>query len=120
MSFCGHMNTNDFVFLGLHNSVTALRKDNGQIVWSTKLPGAWEFVTLTGEGGRIYAASGGRMHCLDLASGRILWTNGLKGYGYKVASIWLPGVGTAPTSAAYEQMRSEQDSSGAGADASGS
>ncbi len=108
------MSANNFVFLGLHNSVSALRKDTGQIAWSTKLPGASEFVTLTGEGTRIYAASGGQIHCLDLSTGKILWSNGLKGFGYGVASIWLPGSSTAPTVAAYETVRQTQESSDAG------
>lgn len=108
------MNANDFLFLGLHNSVTAVRKDTGQIAWSTKLPGAWEFVTLTGEGTRIYAASGGQIHCLDLPTGKILWSNGLKGFGYGVTSIWLPGGSAVPTVAAYEAVRQAQASSGAG------
>jgi len=94
--------------------------DWSKIAWSTKLPGGTDFVTVTGEGTHIYAASGGQLHCLDIASGRILWTNGLKGYGYRVASLWLPGATAAPSTAAYEGVRSEQDSGGGGVAVSGS
>ena len=114
------MNCNDFIYLGLNKSVTALRKQDGQIAWTTKLPGGTDFVTVTGEGTHIYAASGGRLHCLDIASGRILWTNGLKGYGYGVASLWLAGAAAAPSTAAYEKVRSEENSGDSGVAVSGS
>jgi len=107
------MNANELVFLGLKGRVAALRKDNGQIAWSTILPGGSDFVTVAGEGNRIYASSGGRIHCLELGSGKILWSNGLKGYGFGVASIWLAGHPMAPPAAAYEKVRAGQQSTGA-------
>ena len=49
------------------------------------------FVTLTSDLQRVYAACHGVLHCLELQSGTILWANPLKGYGYGVASLCLPG-----------------------------
>lgn len=87
------MNASDFVFLGLKNRVAAPGRNDGQMVWTTELPGGLGdgFVTLSCDDRRVFACAHGQFHCLDLFSGQILWRNELKGYGYGIASICLPG-----------------------------
>jgi hypothetical protein len=57
-----------------------------------------DFVTVTCDGERVFAHAGGKLFGLDLASGRLLWSNELTGYGYGLASICVPGFGSAPDS----------------------
>lgn len=111
------MNANDFVFLGLKHSVTALAKSDGCIVWTRPLPGAMGrgFVTLSCDDRCIFAYAGGQIHCLDLFSGQLLWSNELAGYGYGIASICLHDGPSASTAAACAQISAEQSAAGAGA-----
>ena len=110
------MNASDLVLLGLRNSVTALDRNDGRIVWTTRLsPRLSEgFVTLTCDDRQVFAYACGQIHCLDLFSGRMLWSNELKGYGYGIASISLPGSTPAPAASAAAQIAS-QNSQSAGA-----
>jgi outer membrane protein assembly factor BamB len=111
------MNANDFVFLGLKNRVTALAKSDGQIVWTTELPGGTltTFVTVSCDDRRIFAYTAGRIHCLDLFSGQLLWSNPLKGYGYEIASLCLHDCQSASTAAAGAQISADQSAASGGA-----
>jgi len=108
------MNANDFVFVGLKNRVTALGKNDGQILWTTALPGGLGegFVTLSCDDRRLFAYAHGQIHCLDLFSGQILWHNELKGHGYGIASICLPGCSPAPATAAFAAISTQRSSQG--------
>ena len=111
------MNANDFVFLGLKHRVTALGKSDGQIVWTTELPGGLGtgFVTLSCDDRRVFACANGQIHCLDLFSGQLLWSNPLKGFGYQIASICLHDGPSSSASAACAQISAEQSAASAGA-----
>ena len=96
------MNANDILLLGVKHSVTAVSRSDGQIIWRTSLPsGAMGdgFVTLLADRSQVFAYSGGQLHCLDLLSGRLLWSNKLTGYGFGLASLCLPGGASAPDAA---------------------
>jgi len=54
-----------------------------------------EFVTVSSDGERVYAYSGGHLTALDMDTGRVLWTNGLPGYGYGLGTICFPGDASA-------------------------
>jgi hypothetical protein len=111
------MNANDFVFLGLKHRVTALGKSDGQIVWTTQLPGGLGtgFVTLSCDDRHIFACADGQIHCLDLFSGQLLWSNPLKGYGYEIASICLHACQSASSAAACAQKIAADQSAAAAA-----
>ena len=111
------MNAKDWVFLGLKKRVAALRKSDGQIVWVTELPGGMgdNFISITCDEKCLYAHTQGSIHCLDLESGKVLWSNGLEGYGYGVATICLHGYLPSPASATYETIRSSQGAGDGGA-----
>lgn len=82
------MNPANFVLLGLKNSVTAFHRQDGQILWTTPLPGnGSDFVTLHVDGLQLFAHTQGRLFCLELTTGRILWSNPLKGLGYGIATL---------------------------------
>ena len=108
------MNTTDLVFLGLKCSVTALCRSSGEIVWTTKLPGLGEsFVTVTCDDRRLYACANGRLHCLDFYTGEILWTNELKGHGYGIGSLCVPGFPSAPDPGAVARIAADRQSAAA-------
>ena len=83
-----------FYLWGSRGKVTALNKRDGNIVWTTKLPGGMgdDFVTLTCDDTLLYAAVRGEIHCMDIVTGNLIWTNKLKGYGIGcgfAVSLWI-------------------------------
>ncbi len=83
------MKSSDLVVLGLNGRVIALLREDGSLRRTTDLPGFMDdgFVTVACDDARAYAFARGRIHCLDLESGRILWSNELEGFGYGNASV---------------------------------
>ncbi len=107
------MNPNDVIFMGLNSRVIALNRSSGQTLWDCKLGGVLGdgFISLTSDGQRVFAFCKGQIYCLDASSGNIVWTNELKGFGYGIASVCIPGFPTAPDPAAYAKMQSDGRSS---------
>lgn len=106
------MNCDDIVLLGLKHSVTAFSKNEGRVLWKTELDGGLGtgFVTVIADQHRVFAHSGGSLFCLDLTNGQTLWSDGLSGYGYGLATLSFPGGSTAPDTAAVEQIAQESRS----------
>jgi outer membrane protein assembly factor BamB len=104
------MNPDDVLLLGLKASVTAVSKADGKKLWKTQLPGGMGdgFVTLLSDGTRIFAHSQGRLHCLDAESGKILWSNGLPGYGFGLASLAFPRNASSPATAAVRHLEAQK------------
>jgi outer membrane protein assembly factor BamB len=72
----------NYLFIGTHGHVAAVRKNNGRKVWDTSLPmTGYSVVSILIEDDKVFCASGGRVFALDPATGDILWKNGLKGMG---------------------------------------
>lgn len=96
--------------LGLNGRVIALLRKDGRVVWATDLPGILgdRFVTVACDDTRVYAYTRGQVHCLDMQSGRILWSNGLKGFGYGVATVCVPGAATDAVPAARNHAESDR------------
>jgi hypothetical protein len=96
------MDPANLLFIGAKNSVSALDRTNGNFVWTTQLQrsalGA-EFVTLHVDGRQVFAHTGGELYCLEISTGRILWTNPLKGLGYGIATITTHDAAANPTAA---------------------
>ena len=100
------MNAQNILLLGLKSRVTAISRKDGQQIWSTELPVklGGEFVTLLCDGAKVFAYSSGQLHCLDLGTGRILWSNKLPGFGYGLATLCLPDGSSAPDMAAVKMI----------------
>ncbi len=110
------MNPENVLLLGLCQSVTAIAKDDGRILWTTELPVALngdDFVTMISDEGRVYAHTEGKLHCLDLETGKVLWSNSLSGYGFGIASLCFPGGASAPFAGAVKKHASEEEESSA-------
>lgn len=106
------MNAKDILLLGLKSRVTAISRKDGRQIWSTDLPEKFSggFVTLICDGAKVFAYSSGQLHCVDLATGEILWSNALPGLGYGLASLCLPNGGSAPDMAMVKVMMDAQSS----------
>jgi outer membrane protein assembly factor BamB len=115
------MNSDDVLLLGLKQSVSAISKLDGRSLWKTALPGSLagdDFVTVLSDEQRVFAHTKGKLHCLDLANGQVLWSNDLPHFGYGIASLCFPGGPTAPDPAGVKkQILERQQSSAAAASA---
>lgn len=81
------------VVLGVKSTVMAFDRETGARLWTTRLGGSLGdgFTTVAADATRVYAHARGEMHCLDLATGALLWKDALTGLGYGIASIAFPG-----------------------------
>jgi outer membrane protein assembly factor BamB len=97
------------VILGVNRSVIAFDPETGRRLWERSLGSGWtnDFVSVSADLNRVYAHTNGRMFCLDLQTGAVLWTDELKGYGFGIGSIALPG--SAPSPAPEMVARERQD-----------
>ena len=95
------------IYIGIRGSVLALQRDNGAIIWEAKLPGS-SFVNLAWDDERVYALSNGEVFCLDAGDGRVLWKNSLKGFGYGLGAIVVPGQGQNSAAAIVAQLAAEE------------
>ena len=104
------MNRNEVILVAVKNRVLAVSKPDGRTLWSSDLPSGMgqAFVTVLSDDRHVFAHTHGKLHCLDLASGRVLWTNELPGCGYGLASLCLPGGTTAPDTAAAQHLFASQ------------
>ncbi len=105
------MKSTDVLLLGMKKRVAMIEKATGRVLWEAKLGGGAgnDFVTIVCDGSRVFAASSGHLHCLDFQSGQLLWSNGLSGFGYGIATLCVPGGETAPSPSALASIRAQQD-----------
>ena len=91
------------IFIGIKGSVLALDRRSGATVWEVALTG-YDFVNLILDQNVLLATTRGEVFCLAPGNGQIYWRNGLKGYGYGIASIVTSGSvqNTAALSAEQE------------------
>jgi len=115
------MKLQEMILIGVKNTVAAVSKANGAILWTTKLPTGMggDFVTVTSDGVTVFAHSNGQLYRLDLDNGQVLWANELKGYGYGLASICIPGMSSVPEPAAVQVMESQKQAANSGAATAG-
>lgn len=118
-----HMDISHILFVGVKGHVVAFGKEDGRLLWKTKLERASltfgdRFVTVLVEGQRVYAHSYGRLFCLDAATGRQLWTNKLEGLSYDIASLATEGV-RAPSQAALARYLESKSHGAEGAGSAG-
>jgi len=80
------MDTPELLYVGVRGCVVAYDQSTGQQVWSTPLNGSL-FVNLILEGEKLFAHTKGELFALDARTGRVLWRDGLKGFGYGLATL---------------------------------
>ncbi len=112
------MNPANLLIVGAKNSVSAFNRNNGELVWTTKLQGSGlgqAFVNIHIDGPQVFAHASGELFCLELTTGRQLWTNPLKGFGYGIATLATPGGATSPTAAQAHLIAAQQAAAHGGA-----
>ena len=102
----------DIVYVGIKGSVVALDRDTGQRLWTLKLKGT-EFVNLTLDGDRLFAATKGEIYCLDAEDGSLQWQNRLPGLGTGLASIVTLNAPNGGPGAAQEKARLQEEAAAA-------
>jgi outer membrane protein assembly factor BamB len=88
------------LFVGIKGCVVALRRSDGEVVWSSKLRAGTTLVPIVMDARSLYAISGGEVTCLDPATGDTVWHNELKGYGTGFASFAQDVHAVVPAAAA--------------------
>ena len=103
------MNAHDILLLGLKQTVLAISRADGSILWATKLEGGSgsAFIALASDNRQVYATCHGVLHCLELQTGTEVWKNPLKGYGYGIGSLCLPGQNSALQAGAAAQLAAD-------------
>lgn len=81
------MNLDDLVFTAFNKRVAALHRDTGEIVWQWTAPSGETYASLLLDGDRLIVCIHGYMYALEAATGRPLWSNEMKGFGFGVASL---------------------------------
>lgn len=113
------MTKEELVYVGIKGKVIALSRTTGEIVWSTRLGegllSGSAFVHLVVDGSDLFATTQGTISCLDAATGETRWQNGLKGYGFGIASIATGNVHSSADLAA--QVTAQEQESAAAATA---
>jgi outer membrane protein assembly factor BamB len=100
------MRFQDLMFVGIKGSVVALRRDSGAQVWAARIGS--DFVNVTVDETRVFAATRGEIFCLDPLNGKILWHNPLKGYGIGLTTMAFGGNASG-SSAAVLGQKNRQD-----------
>jgi len=79
----------DDLIIAIKGTVLSINPLTGHETWRSKSLGpAGQAVTLLTLGSRhIIAGHHGEVHCLDRTSGRLIWTNSLKGLGYGLVTL---------------------------------
>jgi outer membrane protein assembly factor BamB len=102
------MRIDQLVFVGLRGYVLALNRDTGEIVWDcSELKSGYTSLLLDGD--RLIVSTNGYLYCLDPLTGRVLWSNPLRGYGVGITHLVSARGQSAQTmnqqAAADEQSR---------------
>ncbi len=108
----------EYLYLATNNTVCAVEKASGEIVWMTDLRhGIWRawagssFVSLSEDEKCLFAHTHGYLYCLIKADGRVLWENELSGLGYELAML---SAGVVPVSTGHQTPVFEQASKSSG------
>ena len=116
------MNSEHYLFVGVHKSVLAIDQRSGEIKWETKLPGTGlgdSFVNVFFDGGCVFAHGKGVLCCLNPESGEIKWQNPLTGYGFGIATMVSVNSSSGNLAAILRRKEEEQQAAAAGAAGAG-
>jgi len=100
------------VFVAFNSRISAVDRDNGNIIWTWKSPKGRGFVSLMLDGDRLIASIQGYTYCLDPHTGSQLWNQPFSGFGYGFTSLMStrgaadgePAVAAAAAAAAAAQQ----------------
>jgi outer membrane protein assembly factor BamB len=102
------MPVDDLLIIGFNSRIVALRKQNGQMVWSWKSPKGSGYVAILFEANRLWVSVDGYTYGLDALTGAELWRNELRGMGTGVVCLATTGGSTSAFSGPGEEKRKAQ------------
>jgi len=70
-----------------NSRVAAMDRRTGEIIWNWKAHSGSGYVSLLLDGEELFVSVNGYMYCLDARSGREIWFNKMKGFGFGVTSM---------------------------------
>lgn len=78
----------DFLFVSFNSRVLALDRDTGRLIWNWKAhKGRSNYVSILVDDEQLFVSIDGYTYCLDPFTGRQLWFNPLKGFGYGIPTL---------------------------------
>jgi len=100
----------DLLFVSFNSRVCALNRDTGNLLWHWKSSkGRSNYVSILVDDEQLFVSIDGYTYCLDPYTGREIWFNPLKGFGYGIPTLATAELNTN-SSAAAELMAREQQS----------
>ena len=98
----------DLLFVSFNSRVCALDRDTGELFWSWKSSkGRSNYVSILVDDNQLFVSIDGYTYCLDPMTGREIWFNPLKGFGYGIPTLATAEFNTS-ASAAAEIIAREQ------------
>jgi len=81
-----------YLYIGAKGKIAVIDAGTGRTIKEitpnpSMLKSGSGFVNMIKNGGFLYAHTYGRLYCIDINSGKILWSNELKGLGYDLATM---------------------------------
>ncbi len=100
----------DLLFVSFNSRVIALDRDSGDMVWNWKTPkGRSNYVAILVDDDQLFVSVDGYTYCLDPLTGRQIWFNPLKGFGYGIPSLATAQFNTSSSAAAEILAREERN-----------
>ena len=82
----------DKIYIGSNGKLAAVNPKTGEIIWQTKLAGAYKCdVSIIEKEDYLFVGCYGKIHGVNKQNGEVLWTNELSGWGY--SNIGIAGEG---------------------------
>ncbi len=104
-----NISLSDLLFVSFNSRVCALDRDTGNLFWSWKSSkGRSNYVSILVDDGQLFVSIDGYTYCLDPMTGREIWFNPLKGFGYGIPMLATAEFNTSG-SAAAEMITQEQN-----------
>ena len=104
----------DMLFVSFNSRVFALNRDTGDLLWNWKSKGRSNYVSILVDDEQLFVSIDGYTYCLNPYTGREIWFNPLKGFGYGIPTLATAEFNTN-SSAAAELIAREQRTQQSGA-----
>jgi outer membrane protein assembly factor BamB len=103
----------ELLYVGVHGKIVAYEKSTGKQVWATPLKSSG-FVNLLLDGDKVFAHTTGELFAVDAETGKLLWRDGLTGYGYNTATlVTQSSITNAQAVLAHHLIQQQQNDSSA-------
>lgn len=99
----------DMLFVSFNSRVFALNRDTGDLLWNWKSSkGRSNYVSILVDDEQLFVSIDGYTYCLDPYTGREIWFNPLKGFGYGIPTLATAEFNTNASAAAELNARQQR------------